>query len=61
MIVSENFTFTHDVVNKDQIRKHGRAKSVAVLFDWTSEVQDKDIEVKFRIGGVRVRRLYDAG
>ena len=32
-----------------------------MLFDWTPEGVDNDIEARFGIGRVRARRLYDVG
>ena len=32
-----------------------------MLFDWTSEGQDKDIEARLGVGRVRARQLYDVG
>ena len=57
--MQEEFTYAPDVFDTGYEWFLSEVKTAAVLLDWMSEVQDKDIETKFGIGGGDIRGIAD--
>ncbi|MEA2004591.1 MAG: HTH domain-containing protein, partial [archaeon] len=55
----EEFTYAPDMFDTGYEWFLSEVKTAAVLLDWISEVQDKDIESKFGIGGGDIRGIAD--